>query len=52
MNVKIRIEPVTSEYFRQLDEGHAEGYGGGFEPIPEVLISRPEIAGYWRRRNR
>jgi hypothetical protein len=51
MNVKIWIEPVTSEYFRKLDEGHAEGYGGGFEPIPDVVIFRREIAGDWRRRN-
>jgi hypothetical protein len=51
MNVKIWIEPATSEYFLKLDEGHAEGYGGGYEPIPDVVIFRHEIAGDWRRRN-
>lgn len=51
MNVKIWIEPVLSEYFRKLDEGHAEGFGGGFEPIPDIVVFRPEIAGDWRRRN-
>ena len=51
MNVKIWIEPVTSEYFINLDKRHAEGYGGGFEPIPDIVIFRDEIAGDWRRRN-
>ena len=40
MNVKIWIEPVTTEYFRNLDKQHAEGYGGGYEPIPDVVIFR------------
>jgi hypothetical protein len=51
MNVKIWIEPVTTEYFRNLDEQHAEGYGGGYEPVPDVVIFRSEIEGDWRRRN-
>jgi hypothetical protein len=51
MNVKIWIEPVTTEYFRNLDKQHAEGYGGGYEPIPDVVIFRPEIEGDFRRRN-
>lgn len=49
MNVKIRIGPVTAEYFRKLGEGHAEGFGG-YEPIPDAVISHPGIAGGWRRR--
>ncbi len=52
MNVKIWIEPVMSEYFRNLDKRHAEGFGGGFEPIPDVVIFRHDIHGDWRRRNR
>ena len=51
MNVKIWIEPVTTEYFRNLDKRHAEGYGGGYEPIPDVVVFRPAIEGDFRRRN-
>ena len=51
MNVKIWIEPLTTEYFKNLDKQHAEGYGGGYEPIPDVVIFRPEIEGDFRRRN-
>jgi hypothetical protein len=51
MNAKIWIEPVTTEYFINLDKQHAEGYGGGYERIPDVVIFRPEIEGDFRRRN-
>ena len=52
MNVKIWITNVVSEYFRKLDERKHPEYRGGFEPIPDVVIFRPEIDGDWRRRNR
>jgi hypothetical protein len=52
MNVKIWITDVVSEYFRMLDERKHPEYRGGFEPIPDVVIFRPEINGDWRRRNR
>lgn len=41
-----------SEYFRKLDERKAEGFRGGFEPIPDAGNFRPEIGGDFRRRNR
>ena len=52
MNVKIWITNVVSEYFRMLDERKHPELRGGFEPIPDVVIFRPEINGDWRRRNR
>jgi hypothetical protein len=52
MNVKIWITDVVSEYFRKLGEKKRPEYRGGFEPIPDVVIFRPEIDGDWRRRNR
>ncbi len=52
MNVKMWITDVVSEHFRMLDERKHPGYRGGFEPIPDVVIFRPEINGDWRRRNR
>jgi hypothetical protein len=45
MNVKIWIPDVVSEYFRMLDLRKAEDFRGGFEPIPDLVIFRPEIAG-------
>ncbi len=52
MNVKIWITDVVSELFRKLDKKKREGFRGGFEPIPDVVIFRPEINGDFRRRNR
>lgn len=52
MNVKVWIADVVSDDFRARDLRKAEGYRGGFEPIPDVVIFRPEIAGDFRRRNR
>lgn len=52
MNVKMWITEVVSEHFRMLDERKAEGYRGGFEPIPDVVIFRPQIKADFRRRNR
>lgn len=51
MNVKIWIAQVVSEYFWKFGEKKRPGYRGGFEPIPDVVIFRPQIAGDWRRRN-
>lgn len=52
VNVKIWIADVVSDDFRMRDLRKAEGYRGGFEPIPDVVIFRPEIGGDFRRRNR
>ena len=52
MNVKIWIEGVVSDEFRRRDLRKAEGFRGGFEPIPDVVLFAPEIAGNWQRRNR
>jgi hypothetical protein len=51
MNVKIWITDVVSDLFRELDEKKHPDYRGGFEPIPDVVIFRPELEGDWRRRN-
>ena len=52
MNVKVWITGVVSEEFRRRDLRKAEGYRGGFEPIPDAVIFAPEVAGDFRRRNR
>jgi len=52
MNVKQYIEDPVSTIFRQLDARKHENYRGGFEPIPDIVLFRPEISGDWRRRNR
>jgi hypothetical protein len=52
MNVKMWITDVVTDLFRKLDEKKHPDYRGGFEPIPDVVIFRPEIDGDWRRRNR
>ncbi len=52
MNVKVWIVDVVSEYFRKLDARKHPDYRGGFEPVPDVVIFRPEIRGDFRRRNR
>lgn len=51
MNVKIWITEVVSPRFRMVSEKKRPEYRGGFEPIPDVVIFRPEIDGDWRRRN-
>lgn len=51
MNVKMWIPDVVSDYFKALDLRKAEGFRGGFEPIPDVVIFRPDIHGDFRRRN-
>ncbi len=52
MNVKMWITDVVSKHFQALDEKKNPGFRGGFEPIPDVIIFRPEIRGDYRRRNR
>lgn len=52
MNVKIWITDVVSDLFKKLDLRKAEDFRGGFEPIPDLVIFSPEIAGDFRRRNR
>ncbi len=52
MNVKIWIKDVITAYFRKLDERKHPDFRGGFEPIPDIVIFRPEIGGDFRRRNR
>lgn len=51
MNVKIWIEGVVSEYFQDPAGKKRPKYLGGYEPIPDVVIFRPEIDGDFRRRN-
>jgi hypothetical protein len=51
MNVKIWIPNVVSDLFRELDVRKAEGFRGGFEPIPDVVVFGPAMGGDFRRRN-
>lgn len=52
MNVKIWIPDVVSDHFKARDLRKAPDFQGGFEPIPDVVIFRPDIRGDFRRRNR
>ena len=52
MNVKIWIDKPTTKLFKKLDKRKHQDYQGGYEPIPDIVIFRPEIKGDWRRRNR
>ena len=52
MNVKQWIANPVSPLFREWDLRKNEAYRGGFEPIPDVVVFSPPIAGDWRRRNR
>lgn len=52
MNVKQWIAAPQSGLFRQLSDKKHIDYRGGFEPIPDVVLFRPDVAGDWRRRNR
>lgn len=51
MNVKMWITEVVSEHFQGRDKKKHEDYRGGFEPIPDVVVFRPQIDGDFRRRN-
>ena len=52
MNVKQWIPNVRSELFQKFDLTKHEEFRGGFEPIPDIVIFSPDIAGDWRRRSR
>jgi hypothetical protein len=52
MNVKMMVENPISDLFRSLEMKKHQDYRGGFEPIPDVVIFKPSIAGDWRRRDR
>ena len=52
MNVKQWITDPVTPLFRQLDARKHELYRGGFEPIPDIVLFNPNIAGDWRRRRR
>ena len=51
MNVKMWIDNPVSELFKRLSDRKHENYRRGFEPIPDVVIFKPEINSDWRRRN-
>jgi hypothetical protein len=51
MNVKQWIDSPVSELFRTWDSKKEEQFRGGFEPIPDIVVFSPEVAGDWRRRN-
>lgn len=51
MNVKQWIDAPTSDLFREWEVSKKPGFQGGFEPIPDVVLFAPGIAGDWRRRN-
>ena len=51
MNVKQWITPVSSPLFKQWAALKQENMDRlGFEPIPDVVLFKPDIAGDWRRR--
>ncbi len=52
MNVKQWIPNVRSELFKKFDLAKDERYRGGFEPIPDIVVFSPDVAGDWRRRRR
>lgn len=51
MNVKQWIDAPVSALFRKWDLKKNEAYRGGFEPIPDIVLFAPEVAGNWQRRN-
>ena len=51
MNVKMWIGKPISELFKKLSNSKHENYRGGFEPIPDIVIFKPDIDSDWRRRN-
>lgn len=51
-NVKQWIDRPVSRLFQALDLRKHVDYQGGFEPVPDVVIFSPTVAGDWRRRNR
>ncbi|MCY1706314.1 hypothetical protein [Pannonibacter sp. SL95] len=51
MNVKQWVDNPVSRLFQALDQRKAEGFRGGFEPIPDVVLFTDAIRGDLRRRN-
>ncbi len=51
MNVKMWIGDCVTPLFQSLDQRKNPRYGGGFEPIPDIVLFSPAINGDWRRRN-
>lgn len=51
MNVKMLVKRPVSELFKVLDIKKHPKFRGGFEPIPDIVIFKPEIDCDWRRRN-
>ena len=51
MNVKMWIADCVTPLFQNRDQRKNPRYGGGFEPIPDVVLFAPAINGDWRRRN-
>jgi hypothetical protein len=52
MNVKQWIEDPISPLFQRLNARKHQDYRGGFEPIPDLVVFSPSVAGDWRRRRR
>lgn len=50
MNVKQWIADVVSPHFMALDLRKHADFRGGFEPIPDIVLFREDVAGDWRRR--
>lgn len=50
MNVKQYItDPITADFKTRVARSHPD-FQQGFEPIPDVVLFAPEVAGDWRRR--
>ena len=52
MNVKQWIPDVQTDLFKKFDLAKHEGFHGGFEPLPYVVIFSPTVEGAWRRSQR
>jgi hypothetical protein len=51
MNVKMWIEECVTPLFQKYAQRKAVGYQRGFEPIPDIVLFKPDVNGDWRRRN-
>jgi hypothetical protein len=52
MNVKQWIEQPVTELFKSKSiSKKSPAYNGGFEPIPDIVLFKPEVNGNWQRRN-
>jgi predicted adenine nucleotide alpha hydrolase (AANH) superfamily ATPase len=50
INVKMGLYSPRTAYWRKRADSRHEDYRGHCEPIPDVALFAPEIAGDWRRR--